>query len=204
MPTLSRALVLAARAAPLAAFLAFAAPAVADGPISGLSPASPQPAASALKPGLAVRYYTYFVRDTREVREYADYSKGEQGTPIPRLDYHVGEGPVLTHKNKDGVGAVIKGLIRMDKPGTYTFMVHSNDGVELVIGGKDIYKDTGVHADRFSDEIKVQVATAGWYPIDIVYFERKNTATLELYWSTPDQPDPDYVPASHFAHLPGE
>ncbi len=38
----------------------------------------------------------------------------------------------------------------------------------------------------------------------MLYFQRKGTATLELYWKPPGQEDADFVlvPAEAFAHIP--
>lgn len=36
----------------------------------------------------------------------------------------------------------------------------------------------------------------------MVYFEKRNTATLELYWQGPDDDDFKFVPAENFAHDP--
>ena len=169
--------------------------------ITGLAPLSPQPTADQMAPGLGVIYHFAKFNEIREIPEWAKWRQGTRGRPIPRLDYHVGTGPVLTQEATDLVGADIDGLIHFSTPGIHTFLVHSNDGVQLEIGGKLIHKDPGVHADRFSDEIRVEVTSAGWYPLSLLYFEKKNTSTLELYWMTPDNPDPDYVPAEAFAHL---
>jgi hypothetical protein len=102
------------------------------------------------------------------------------------------------------MGADIKGLINFEKKGTYTVMVHSNDGVRVTIGGVMIHEDPEVHADRFSEEIKLEISEPGWYPVHILYFEKKNTATLELYWDPPGPEEIDYVPAAAFAHTGNE
>jgi PA14 domain len=168
---------------------------------SGLKPAEPQPNAAELKPGLAVQYYGAKFNDIAELDDWMKYDDGKAGTPIPMLNYQVGTGNVLTATSEDFVGADIKGFINMAKPGRYTFMVHSNDGVYLAIGDKLIYEFPTVHADTFSDEIVVEISEPGWYPIHIKYFEKKNTSTLELYWEAPNGGDMDYVPANVFAHI---
>ncbi|MAL79481.1 MAG: hypothetical protein CMN55_10280 [Sneathiella sp.] len=182
--------------------LLMAAPAWADTPsFSGLKPAVPQPDAATLKPGLAVTYYGVEVNSLRKLEENMDYMDGTPGTPIPMLNYQVGAGNVLTSNSNDMVGADIKGFIHLKNPGRYMFMVHSNDGVRLTIGEKMLFEDPDVHADRFSDEIIVEISEPGWYPIHILYFEKKNTSTLELYWEAPGFGDMDYVPEEVFGHI---
>ncbi len=169
--------------------------------ITGLMPAKVQPTAENLKPGLSVRYYGVKLNSIREFLEWMDYKDGTPGKPIPMLNYHVGQGNVLTSNSSDMVGANIKGLINFETSGTYTMMVQSNDGVRLNIGGKLIYEDPDVHADRFSDEIRLEISEPGWYPVHVLYFEKKNTSTLELYWDPPGPEDIDFVPAKAYGHL---
>ena len=44
----------------------------------------------------------------------------------------------------------------------------------------------------------------GWYPISLLYFEKRNTSTLELYWQPPGTDEFVFVPAEAFAHLPAD
>lgn len=171
------------------------------GSFNDLKMSSPQPDPAKLKPGLAVKYYGIQVDSLRKLEENMDYMDGKPGEPIPMLNYQVGAGNVLTSNSNDMVGADITGFIHMKNPGRYMFMVHSNDGVRLTIGEKMIHEDPDVHADRFSDEIIVEISEPGWYPIHILYFEKKNSSTLELYWEAPGYDDMDYVPAEAFGHI---
>ncbi len=169
--------------------------------ITGLMPAKTQPSASNLKPGLAVKYYSSKFNHIRELVEWMNYKDGWTGDPIPMLNYQVGPGKVLTTNSENLVGADINGFINFERSGPYTIMVQSNDGVRLHIGGKMIYEDPDVHADRFSDEITLEISEPGWYPVRVLYFEKKNTSTLELYWDPPGAEEIDYVPAKAFGHI---
>lgn len=174
-------------------------PAAAQAP----KPVSPQPTADTLNPGLAVKYYFHLFRHIDELIEWQDYKDGKEGKPISKLDYRVGQGEVLTSTSRDGVGAEITGLILLQEEGSYAFSVQSNDGVRLEIGGVMVLEDPDVHADRFSNVATLQVTTPGWYPIKILYFERKNTSTLELYWQPPSDSagSMKIVPSEMLAHL---
>ncbi len=167
-------------------------------------PADPQPTASELEPGLAVRYYTRKFNHIRELLDWEDYKDGTEGPPITVLDYQVGTGDVLTSGKPDLVGARITGFIHLPDPGTYTFGVNSNDGVRVLLGGEQILNDPDVHGDRFSDPAWVTIEDGGWYPLTVLYFEKKNTSTLQLYWLMPtDEPGPMFiVPAENYAHSP--
>lgn len=184
------------------ALTAAAAAASAD-TLTGFKPLAPQPDPAALKPGLAVTYYFNKFNDVAEIPEWAKSHPGAAGAAIPMLNYNMGPGNVLTSDRDTGVGAAIEGLIHFAQAGTYELMMQSNDGVKLEIGGKLIHLDPGVHADRFSDPILLRVDVAGWYPLSLLYFEKKGAATLELYWLVPGAGDRlEFVPAKAFAHPP--
>ena len=165
--------------------------------LTGLKAAEPQPTAAQLQPGLGVGYvYGRF----NHLKEFVT-KKFEPGKPLPQLDYRMGDGAVLTTKERDQVGALITGFIRFEKPGTYGFDVTSNDGVRVEIGGKLLYEDPSVHSDDTSDRIDVKVEQPGWYPIKILYYEKKGTATLVLRWIEGEAKGKLVpVPAAAFAH----
>ena len=148
------------------------------------------------QPGLNVTYYYNIFNFVDEVREFARTRDGEIGAPLLTLDYNVGSGRVLSSDRADGVGAIIDGFINFPEAGTYTMAVQSNDGVEVKIGGEVAFTDPNVHADRFSDPFALQVEAAGWYPLEVLYFEKRNTSTLELYWHPPGSDSGlNFVPA---------
>lgn len=156
----------------------------ASGPVA-VSAANPQPAADKIKQGLAVGYYNGLINNISEIPD----GPGKPGAPLPHLDWDVGFKNVLTSDRDDGVQAVITGFIKLDKPGLWKFAVKSNDGVRLTIGGKKIYELPGVQPDVMSDVLEVNADAAGWYALKILYFEKRNTATLQLYWAAPGVAD---------------
>ncbi|NQV59832.1 MAG: hypothetical protein HQ502_09195 [Alphaproteobacteria bacterium] len=186
-------------AAILAAILLCVSPASvrAQAVVGNLALAAPQPGPDARSPGLAVEYIRL---SARHVDDVESAGKGIPGEPLEMLDWNVGDGPVLTHADDDGIGARITGFINFPKAGDYLMAMQSNDGVRLFIGGQLVVEDPGVHGDRFSPNVTVQVRQAGWYPLYLLYFERKGTSTLELYWQPPGTEGFDFVPAEAFAH----
>ena len=163
----------------------------------------PQPAADALKPGLAVRYYRAMFQDVDELVSHMASHEGRIGDPLPSLDYNVGYEAVLTSGAENGVGASITGLIRLDKPGAYSFLAQTNDGFRLHIGGQQVLEDPDVHKDRYTEIAKLTIVQPGWYALSVLYFERKVTSTLELYWKQPGDEAGRMllVPADVYAHL---
>ncbi|WP_370153153.1 PA14 domain-containing protein [Ferrovibrio sp.] len=162
-------------------------------------PLSPQPAAGAVKPGLVPTYYrniTFNYID--EVLRHAKDAKGEAGKPIPNID-SISDGQMWDAGMRELYGIRIDGLIRLPAGATY-FATNSNDGVRVILGGAQILEDGDVHADRLSDPVEVKVATAGWYPLRIWYFQKKNTATLQLLWQPPGAAEFKPVPPEAFGH----
>ena len=192
------------RFAPLEAIVAARAPEELT-TLSGLEPLAKQPSSTVLRQGLIPTYYFSIFNLVDEIAEVAKLEPGFVGRPtIPALDYKVGSGEVLTSGRTDGVGAVIKGLINFPEAGRYTMALESNDGVRLEIGGLRIFSDPSVHADRFLRPVSVDIETPGWYPLSVLYFEKRNTSTLRLFWTKPgDQGGLRLVPADAFAHLAG-
>ncbi len=174
--------------------------AAVSGRAAGPQPANPQPDGAALKDGLAVDYYFAKYNHIRELETWMKYKDGKPGDPIAMLDSKAGAGAVLTSGVDDLVGAHITGYIGFDAPGAYRFEVTSNDGVRVTLGGVEIYQDPDVHPDRTSDPIPVQIDHAGWYPLEVLYFEKKNTSTIQLHWSPSGGAGFAAVPASALKH----
>lgn len=159
--------------------------------------------AEGLQPGLAVCYINGMIRHIDEMEGWEDQVKCRPGPPLLTVDSKVGDGKVLTSRFSDGVMARITGYIHFAETGDYAFSFASNDGVRLEIDGQMIVEDPDVHSDRFSDIGFFSVKTAGWYPITIRYFERKNTSTLRFFWQPPGQEGTmPTVPADALAHEP--
>ncbi len=166
-------------------------------------PFDPQPGSAELEAGLSVEYYFSFFREIDDLEWYMGKHEGKAGEPLPALNYRVAARSVLTSGKLDGVGAKIEGLIHLAKAGNYAFSVRSNDGFVLDIGGVRLLEDPDVHGDRYSKIAKPAIAQPGWYPLSVLYFERKGTSTLELFWRPPGDEDADMArgPAAAFAHL---
>jgi len=182
---------------PLALLQTLPADATAEA-FNDLKPATPQPAADAVAPGLAVGYVFF---KARHVDDIEAEGPGTPGEPLPQLDYRSGKGNVLTSDQADGVGALIKGYIRIPAAGRWLMATQSNDGVRVRLNGTVIIDDPDVHPDQFSANAELNVTEPGWYEITVTYFERKSTSTLQLYWQAPTQSEFTVVPADAFCHL---
>lgn len=180
-----------------AAWLAMISASAGAETFNDLKPASPQPAADAVAPGLAVNYVFF---KAHHVDDIEGEGPGEPGEPLPQLDYRSGQGNVLTSDQSDGVGALIKGYIKFPEAGRWLLTANSNDGVRVRVAGAVVIEDPDVHPDQFSANAEINIAEPGWYEIGVTYFERKNNSTLQLLWQPPGKTEFAVVPADAFCH----
>ena len=123
-----------------------ASAAFAQGAIA-LTPADPQPDASAIKPGLSVIYaYPGDVKSLHQAESWRDYDT-KPGPPLIGFDYPdtLPEEKALTSDSVHYVVAFIDGFIRFDKPGAYQLEFHSNDGLRVKISGQQVFEYDGRH-----------------------------------------------------------
>ena len=175
-----------------------------------------------LRPGLSVVYFHGFYRNISQMpRGKSAIEKGIPGKPIPVLNHEFGEDMVFDSGRSKGVGMHMDGFILFDKTGDYIFQANTNDGFRLLISGIKIIDDPHYHSDRLSEigivrveepewdllpkrmsrKVKVKVSETGWYPLRILYFQRKGTATIQLFWIQPGDKKKVFVPAEVYAHI---
>ena len=167
-------------------------------PVVGAALWSPQPAVSELRPGLAV---TYDYARRVHVDDIEVLSNPVIGKPLDNIAHRTIDGKVLTAKRAMMVAAHIRGLIRFEAPGTYTFRIESNDGVKARIGGQQIWVDPEIHPNRWSPPIPLVIDTPGWYELWINYYQKKGTSALQLVWTIPGSESETHVPPEVLAHL---
>ncbi|WP_435660820.1 PA14 domain-containing protein [Leisingera caerulea] len=164
-----------------------------------LTPANPQP--SGLKPGLAVTYA--YPQDVKTLAEASSALKigSERGRPISGLDNRdTEEGQnTLTAKRPMHVAARITGYVKFDQPGIHNIDFLTNDGLRANIGGQIVGEFDGRQSCDSTIMTQVEVPSAGWYPVDILYFQRLGTACLHMRMG-PDGKRPKWMKDSAFGH----
>lgn len=155
-----------------------------------------------LQPGLTVLYFKHrFVRSLDALPQGADaLAHGWEGAPIPNLNHQFGRGDVFDSGTNRGIALELDGYIRLERTGTYRFQANSNDGVRMYVGSQRLIDDPDWHSDRMSPEAAFAVRQPGWYSLRLRYFQRKGTASLQLYWKPPGQDHFSIVPAAVLAH----
>lgn len=149
-----------------------------------------------LLPGLDVRIVEKFFRNINEMPEEAAFSKAR---PIRKLAYRYEGGTAMFDTDRSlAIGMSIRGLLSIEEPGTYEFQARSNDGIRVQIADKIIIEDPDVHSDRLSSIARWDIPKAGYLPMHILYFQRKGSACLELYWKPPKAAAFEIIPESAF------
>ncbi len=169
------------------------------------APANPQPSAAQLRPGLAVSYvYPDEIRWLNEAKSWRSYeSRVKQGKPLIGFlyaDSEVGEN-VLTAESSEHVIAFISGFLHFDKSGSHELEFYSNDGLEVTLGGVKIYVHDGRHPCGTEGPVTVDIAQPGWYPVEAVFFQRLQTACLELFVKAPGD-ELDFTKPEMYAFIP--
>ena len=184
--------------------LALYVPSLAYGQAITLQPASPQPTKRELSPGLSVNY-AIISRSVRTIEQAKASLKkyGQRGFPLAGLTYEdTEEGEeVLTSEQSERVAADISGYVYFESAGTYTLDFLANDGLQIAIGGQEVGFYDGTHPCGYVGEINVKVPSAGYYPLEATYFQRKGTACLMMEWG-PESDGLELVTSEVFFHKP--
>ncbi|WP_300064255.1 PA14 domain-containing protein [uncultured Roseobacter sp.] len=76
------------------------------------------------------------------------------------------------------------GGLEVEKSGTYTFLLKSDNESQLSLGGHPIVTNTSGE-DVVEQRVEVELE-AGLVPLELLYFETRGEQTLKLKWSGPD------------------
>ena len=157
---------------------------------------------SQLQPGLSVVYIFKKYRNVDQIPTgKAALRMGRPGEPVTMLNHQSGkEEFVFASGRSRGVAMVMDGFLNLEKEGTYRWQALANDGIRMFIDNKMIFEDPKVHPDRLTPAGTLEVAKAGHYPVQIIYFQRKGTAALKLYWQPPGAEQFSLIPAEVYWH----
>ena len=164
--------------------------------------ADTQDTSSQPQPGLSVVYIFLKYRNVDQIPTGKDALRmGRRGAPVPILNHQSGkEGKVFASGRSQGVAMVMDGFLDLKKAGTYRWQALANDGIRMFIDKNIIFEDPDVHGDRLTPIGTSQVTKPGLHPVQIIYFQRKGTAALKLYWQPPGAEKFSLVPAEVYWH----
>lgn len=173
----------------------------ADG-VMTLQPASPQPDKAKLKPGLAVAYVYREVRwldDAESFRSYINPKNRKTLAGFVYGDTELGQ-KILTADSDEYVIAFIDGYMHLNA-GVQELEFQSNDGVRIHLGGVEVYEHDGRHVCSTQGAVKVKAPVTGWYPVKTLFFQRYNTACLDLSMR-PEGGEWSFTSEDIYAHIP--
>ena len=154
--------------------------------------------AAELEPGLAGEYFDLG-------SNVEDFPKLEGKKPaLKRVDKTINfrsTGPTFPGTKLDNHFAIRwTGKIKIPKDGAYTFYLESDDGSRLLIDGKTVVDNGGLH-DMQEQEGKAELKT-GEHDVVIDYFENENDggAGCVLSWKTKGT-EKEVVPANALFHV---
>jgi len=171
----------------------------ASAPAGPPMPLDPQPAAATLRPGLQARY---IYGDFEHIDMMPPIAKASLGPSVANLAAGSNAGKLWDAQAATLYGVYFTGLIRLEA-GDYQFAVKSNDGVRVTLDKARILDDPTAHPDRMSPPTKVSIKSAGWYSLQVQYFQRRGGAALELHWQPPGAAGLGIVPPEALSHRPG-
>ena len=152
-------------------------------------------------PGLSVVYFYKKIRHIDEMSNDQWTAKnGLPGEPIPIIAHQFGNGEVFGSGERQGVCVQMQGYLNFKEPGIYLIKANSNDGIRVFLDNKMILNDPDQHSARFTSKAEIEIKQPGHYSILVRYFQRKGTATLEMYWKTPATESFDIIPAMAYSH----
>ena len=149
-------------------------------------------------------YFRSFKFKKLDLLPSGDYAKqvGRPGKPIASLNHAFGKQEVYDSGQKEMIGMRFTGLIHFENTGQYALQAMSNDGIRVHIDGRRVIDDGKWQkgGDRLSHEAFVDITTAGWYPLQVEYFQLKGTSTIKLMWRTPGSQEYIPIPPEAYAH----
>ena len=112
------------------------------------------------------------------------------------INFNWGMGSPDSDIGSDTFSARWTGYIKPEYSQKYTFYTNSDDGVRLVVDNKVIIDNWTGHAPT-EDSGTITLQANKYYSIQLEYFENYGGATIQLFWSSSNQPK-EIIP---FAHL---
>ena len=109
----------------------------------------------------------------------------------------VGKFDLSPEKRKDHIALRYRGLLKTPAAGTYQFFTQSDDGSELLVDGKTVVKNGGIHP--MQERSGSVVLKAGEHQIMVRYFNADGGYGLVVSWQGPGIAKEE-IPASSLFH----
>lgn len=134
-----------------------------------------------LEPNMSYKYYE---GNWSELPDFAKLQPQAAGT-APSFALAVA-------RRNNQYGVRYQGFVHIDKPGEHRFTLTSDDGSRLLIDGKMVVDNNGIHPSQ-SREGKTEL-TAGSHEVVVEYFDGGGETSLEVRIAGPGIPDQSLAP----------
>lgn len=142
-----------------------------------------------LKPGLAVA--VFYIEDFINRIYSQPVLSGE--APVVHVHQLEDLGPLINN-----VRMVFSGYLQVEKPGTYTLRLITNDGGRMTVNDKKLV-DRWQHQGATATDVKVDLKE-GLNNIDIEYFQGQGGGAISLQWIPPGATSLSVIPESNLRH----
>lgn len=87
---------------------------------------------------------------------------------------------------RENISLRLKGWVKIEKPGMYSFITAADDGSRFSIGDQSIIEDWVPHG--VIEQIGSVKLKAGYYKVNIEYFQGGGPGAISVFWSGPGMP----------------
>ena len=144
---------------------------------------------SAVRKGLNGLSYRYYEGEWRDIPDFDTVAVGRRGVVYTlSLD----EIP----NNTEFFGVEYSGLLNITAPGVYAFVLGSDDGSVLLIDGKPVVENGGLHG--YMERRGSASLGAGKHPVTVRFIQQGGAKRLELRYSGPGVTEQAIPPAAWF------
>ncbi len=150
------------------------------------------PPENARQPGLTL--YVYDVEPMSRLQQLVAGQTPNVSTNIPTIDLKTpgGFGGLKEHFLAEALG-----YLHIDADGEYRFQLRSDDGSELLLDGRPVIDNDGLHSANDAREAKVKLS-AGDHEIRVRQFNRAVDGQMTLKWAPPGTDDFVLIPPEKY------
>lgn len=116
-----------------------------------------------------------------------------------QINFDFGDQPADEGMPKDDFSIRWTGLLRIEQPGDYTFVVIANSSARLTVNQVVLLDEPDLTRKRAGQRVSVH-AEAAMYPFTFGFSDHGGLAKAQLFWITPGQTQPVAIPPEAFVH----
>ncbi len=103
------------------------------------------------------------------------------------INFQWGTNPPASNVSAEQYSVRWTGTVEAPVSGAFTFFTRSDDGVRLWVNKQLLINHWTDHGAALDQSVPVQLTAGQKYDIQLEYYEKYGSATMQLYWSYPNQ-----------------